>query len=112
MSENNTTTLITLGAAAGTLVGMTAMLIAQKTNENSIKQQKIERIKARKQKYIEQQRIEAFINGAQNQQKLKRRVHLMFNDNDEMVEREEDETFLRKTPKDENPSELNADKLK
>ena len=107
MSENNTTTLITLGAAAGTLVGMTAMLIAQKTNENSIKQQKIERIKARKQKYIEQQRIEAFINGAQNQQKLKRRVHLMFNDNDEMVEREEDET-----PKDENPSELNADKLK
>ena len=31
----------------------------------------------------------------------------MFNDNDEMVEREEDET-----PKDENPSELNADKLK
>ena len=52
---------MTLGAAAaGTIVGIGAMFMAQSHEKSTLKNQKIARIKERKKKYLEKKMIEDF----------------------------------------------------
>ena len=60
--ENNVSTLATIGAAtAGTIMGITAMLMAQNHEKQKQRETKLNRIRQRKQKYLEKQRLEEFI---------------------------------------------------
>ena len=86
----------TLGAAtAGTLLGITALLYSQNYEKNQLREAKLNRIRDRKQKYIEKREIEAFIKDGQAQMKQKRRVHLHFDENDQMIEKEEEGPVLK-----------------
>lgn len=96
-------TLATIGAAAaGTFLGVSAMLIMQNQDKKQIENAKLERIKERKRRYIEKKMMRDFVIDAKQNavalqentnttKKPKRRVHLYFDENDEMVEREDDE---------------------
>ena len=66
--ENNISAMATLGAAtAGTIMGVTAILYAQSHEKAKAKEEKLQRIRLRKQKYIEKKQLEQFINEASNQ---------------------------------------------
>ena len=96
-------TLATIGAAAAaTFLGVSAMLIMQNQDKKQIENAKLERIKERKRRYIEKKMMRDFVIDAKQNavalqentnttKKPKRRVHLYFDENDEMVEREDDE---------------------
>ena len=55
--SNNTTNMsmiATIGAAtAGTIVGVTAILLAQKNEKQKLKEAKMQRYRARKKKFLE-----------------------------------------------------------
>lgn len=55
MSDNsNISAIATIGAAtAGTFLGISALFLAQKREKNLEREAKLERLRARKQKYLE-----------------------------------------------------------
>ena len=97
-STSDMSPLKTVGvAAAGTFLGISAMLLMQNQSKANDKAAKNERIKQRKNRYLEKKAMQEFVNDARknaadvNTDKPKRRVHLYFDENDEMVERSEEE---------------------
>ena len=101
--------LATFGAAAaGTFLGVSAMLIMQNQDKKQIQNAKLDRLKDRKRRYIEKKMMRDFVLDAKQNamalhensnttKKPKRIVHLYFDENDEMVEREDDEEQERET---------------
>ena len=77
------------------------MLLYQNAEKNKEKAAKLERIKQRKKRYLEKKAMQQFVLDAKknaadmNTEKPKRRAHLYFDENDEMVERDEDEEYAR-----------------
>mgnify|MGYP000921800147 CR=1 FL=1 len=110
-------------AAAGTVIGIGAMLLMQNYDKNQQKVQKLERIRQRKKRYLEKKAMQEFVNDARknaadvNIDKPKRRVNLYFDENDQMVERNEDEELARELERQEMKTgkadpNLNIDQLK
>ena len=97
-STNDLPQLKTLGvAAAGTFLGISAMLLMQNQSKINEKNAKLDRIRQRKKRYLEKKAMQQFVNDARKNaaddcnEKQKRRVHLYFDENDEMVERSDEE---------------------
>ena len=83
---------MTFGAAVtGSLIGMSAILYMQKSEKRKQREQKMEVLKERKRKYMEKKTVDQMIKEMKEGKKLKRRVHLYFDENDEMIERDEEE---------------------
>lgn len=102
MSDSTISMYTTIGAAtAGTLLGIGAMMFAQKSEKNREREEKLAKLKERKKRYLEKKEVEKFIKDSEQNMKSKRRVQLLFNENDEMVEKEEsDEEHVEQTPGD------------
>ena len=77
------------------------MLLAQKTEKQKEREAKLTKLKERKKRYLEKKEVEKFIKDSEEKTRSRRRVHLMFNQNDEMVERESSESD-QETPQDNN----------
>jgi hypothetical protein len=61
MSDNQNMFMTIGAAAAGTIVGIGAMFMAQNHEKTTLKNQKIERIKARKKKDLEEKLYKDFL---------------------------------------------------
>ena len=101
-STNDLPQLKTLGvAAAGTFLGISAMLLMQNQSKINEKNAKLDRIRQRKKRYLEKKAMQQFVNDARKNaaddcnDKQKRRVHLYFDENDEMVERSDEEDLQK-----------------
>ena len=94
-------------AAAGTVLGIGAMLLMQNYDKSQEKAKKLERIRQRKKRYLEKKAMQEFVNDARknaqdlNTDKPKRRVNLYFDENDQMVERDEDEELAKELERQE-----------
>lgn len=110
-------------AAAGTVLGISAMLLMQNYDKKKESEKKLERIRQRKKRYLEKKAMQEFVNDARknaleiNTEKPKRRVNLYFDENDQMVERNEDEEMAREIERQElkngrGDPNLNIDQLK
>ena len=121
---NSTQQIKTIGvAAAGTFIGIGAMLLMQNYDKNQEKEKKLERIRQRKKRYLEKKAMQEFVNDARKNandiqnDKPKRRVNLYFDENDQMVERNEDEELAKELERQDLKSgkadpHLNIDQLK
>ena len=84
--------MATIGAAtAGTIVGMTALLLAQKSEKDKQKDARLQRLKDRKRRYLEQKLFNDLVADSEQPKAQKRRVNLYFDENDEMIERDEED---------------------
>ena len=94
-------------AAAGTVLGIGAMLLMQNYDKSQEKAKKLDRIRQRKKRYLEKKAMQEFVNDARknaqdsNADKPKRRVNLYFDENDQMVERDEDEELAKELERQE-----------
>jgi ATP phosphoribosyltransferase len=117
-------TLATLGAAAaGTILGVSAMLLMQNQDKKQMEKEKLEKLKERKRRYIEKKMLKDFLMDAKQNaialeenssttKKPKRRVHLYFDENDEMVEKEEEDSDKDAKEKKATSTDLDVSSLK
>ena len=72
MSDTSSSNIFALGAslvAASSLVGASAVLYSQKRDQEKRREDKLNKIRARTQRYLEKKQVDQFISDAENQQK-------------------------------------------